>query len=153
MSKLELHRKNQTKNSTLGYLQFGSQLPPNRIWTLEDGFREHKVYGETRIPAGEYELAFRREGGFYERYCQRFNEDHPMIQLLNVPDFDYILVHPGSSVNDTRGCIITGGRYELTNDLFYVYDSTKAYLELRSIIIPIMQKEKLILSITEEFND
>ena len=31
-----------------------------------------------------------------------------MPRLRNVPGFDAILVHPGSSAEDTRGCILVG---------------------------------------------
>ena len=32
-------------------------------YTLEDEYREEKVYGETRIPNGTYELGLRKVGG------------------------------------------------------------------------------------------
>lgn len=146
---VEIVRQKQTRDSTLGRLSFQSFS----CYTLEDGYTEKKEYGLTRIPAGEYSLSLRREGRFYEKYCDRFNEDHSMIHLLDVPDYEYILIHPGFSVDDTRGCILTGSRYELRNRLFYVYDSTKAYLALRKLLIPVMEKELVKLMITEKWTD
>jgi hypothetical protein len=76
-----------------------------------------------------------------------------MIHILNVPNFDFILVHPGVSTDDSSGCILTGSRYELFHDRYFVYGSTLAYLALRKILIPEMIKRKVNILITENFND
>lgn len=76
---------------------------------LEDEFRNKKVYGETRIPAGTYRLGLRTEGGHHERYKVKFPEFHVgMIQILDVPNFEYILFHIGNTDDDTAGCVICG---------------------------------------------
>ena len=41
-------------------------------YTLEDEERDEKVYGETCIPAGKYEIKYRKVGGFHTRYSERF---------------------------------------------------------------------------------
>lgn len=105
MAHIMLKRKILTDQSTVGLLSvFG-----NTVWTLEDTKREHKVYGETRIPAGTYKLELRTEGGMNARYTTRFPEMHRgMIWLRHVPMFEHIYIHPGNTANDTLGCILVG---------------------------------------------
>ena len=77
--------------------------------TLEDTVRdlnkngkfdngEKKVYGKTAIPYGTYEIKW--------TYSPRFKKYTP--QLMNVPSFDGIRVHAGSTPADTAGCILLG---------------------------------------------
>ena len=77
--------------------------------TLEDTVRdlnkngkfdngEKKVYGETAIPYGKYEIKW--------TYSPRFKKHTP--QLMNVPSFDGIRIHSGNSSTDTEGCLLLG---------------------------------------------
>lgn len=70
--------------------------------TLEDKVRdiekEGKIYGETAIPYGEYEVAF--------NYSPKFKRNLP--RLINVPHFDGILIHSGNTAKDSLGCILVG---------------------------------------------
>ena len=76
---------------------------------LEDQPQTKKIFGETRIPAGTYELELRTEGTTHEKYLRRFPEFHKgMIHLLNVPNFKYILYHIGNKDDDTAGCMLAG---------------------------------------------
>jgi Family of unknown function (DUF5675) len=76
---------------------------------LEDEYREVKVPGHTRIPAGRYEIKLRKEGGFDQRYRARFGAMHRgMLHLQDVPGFTYILIHCGNAPEDTSGCLLTG---------------------------------------------
>lgn len=78
--------------------------------TIEDEFRSKKVYGETRIPEGRYEIKLRNYGGFHQRYLKKFGEDFHkgMLWVKNVPNFEYILIHIGNSDKDTAGCLLLG---------------------------------------------
>lgn len=82
-------------------------------FTLEDIYRPVKVPGETRIRAGRYEIKLRAEGGKYEKYLARFGEwQKPgMLWVTNVPEFEWILFHPGATHKDTEGCTIVGDGY------------------------------------------
>ena len=63
-------------------------------YTLEDERRALKVKGETRVPAGTYKLKLRKEGGFDARYQKKYPLIHKgMIQVMDVPNFEYILIH------------------------------------------------------------
>lgn len=77
---------------------------------LEDEYREKKVAAETRIPAGDYAVTLRKEGGFHQRYLNRFGAafHKGMLWVRNVPNFEYILIHIGNSEADTAGCLLIG---------------------------------------------
>lgn len=96
MSKgFHISRRVFTDNSTIGDLYLDGIF---QCYTLEDTCRRVKLDGETAIPAGEYEVVLR----FSERYQSN------MPRLLNVPGFSGILIHPGNTKADTRGCILVG---------------------------------------------
>jgi len=57
---LSLQRFHDSGQSTLGLLSVNDQF---LCFTLEDEGREIKVKGETRIPAGRYQIKLRAEGG------------------------------------------------------------------------------------------
>jgi hypothetical protein len=101
---ITLQRDYATTRCTLGTLDvFGTV-----VQTLEDGAREHKVAGETRIPAGEYQLELRTEGGMHARYSARYSWHRGMIWLRRVPLFEWVYIHPGNTPADTLGCILVG---------------------------------------------
>ena len=99
-------------------------------YTLEDEQRDKKVYGETRIPNGTYTLGLRKVGGYNERYSKRFPDIHVgMLHVLDVPDFEYILIHCGNTDEHTAGCLLVGDSQEnnqITKDGF-IGKSTQAY--------------------------
>jgi len=95
---------------------------------LEDEFREQKVRGETRIPAGAYKVAMRTEGGFHTRYSKdrRFRDIHTgMLWIRDVPNFEYILIHVGNFEKDTDGCLLVGATRD--EERMCVYRSSEAY--------------------------
>lgn len=93
-------------DDTLGLFFIDKQF---QCYTLEDEFRTKKVMGETRIPAGRYEIKLRTEGSFHQRYSQKFPEFHKgMLHLQNVPGFSFVLIHIGNDEDDTAGCLLVG---------------------------------------------
>lgn len=81
------------------------------VFGLEDEWREVKVPGETRIPAGIYKIRLRTFGEHHVKYSKdrRFRSFHQgMLWLQNVPGFDAILIHVGNYERDTKGCLLVG---------------------------------------------
>ena len=120
METIVLTRDKTTPVSTIGELDvFGT-----KVYTLEDTKRAHKVFGETRIPAGTYRLVLRNEGGMTQRYKARFPEMHKgMIWLEDVPMFEWVYIHIGNSAQDTEGCILVG----MKSGDNHIYASKDAY--------------------------
>lgn len=105
-----LTRYSSQDESTLGYLMAGSEEPGRafRCYTLEDEYREIKVPGETRIPAGRYEIKLRAAGGMHQRYAAKHAWHRGMLWLQNVPGFEWIYLHAGNTDDHTEGCILVG---------------------------------------------
>ena len=68
----------------------------NKNGVFDNG--EKKVYGETAIPYGTYEVKW--------TYSNRFKKYMP--EILNVPNFSGIRIHSGNTAADSLGCIIVG---------------------------------------------
>lgn len=68
-----------------------------------------KVYGETAIPQGTYEISLSILSPKYGA-IEWYNEvcGGKMPRLLNVPGFEGVLIHPGNTPLDTNGCILVG---------------------------------------------
>lgn len=128
--KLEVQRFSSQSNSTLGMLFDVTETPIFLCYTLEDEFREVKVSGETRIPSGTYNVTLRTEGGFYERYTEKFGADFNkgMLWVRDVPNFEYILIHIGNTDLDSAGCLLVGDSQtqNITKNGF-IGSSTDAY--------------------------
>ena len=97
-------------------------------FTLEDEHRDEKVMGETRIPAGRYEITLRKVGGFHKRYSDKFPNMHKgMLWVRNVPGFEYILIHIGNTDEHTAGCLLVGRTADMKG---MIGRSTDAYKDI-----------------------
>lgn len=127
--KLKLLRFSSGQDSTLGALYVGGKFV---CFTIEDEHRDVKVPGETRIPAGSYQLRLRGWGGFHNRYLGRFPDLHEgMLEIVGVPGFTDILLHCGNTDFDTAGCLLVGdGVHENVSTRGYLTASEPAYRRL-----------------------
>ena len=102
---------------------------------LEDGRREVKEKGWTRIPAGRYELIPRKHGKFFARYRQMWGHSFA-IELKDVPNFTDILVHTGNKISDTRGCLLINEKmaFDRENRSYRGESSHKAYKAFYDIL-------------------
>lgn len=106
-----------------------------------------KMKGETAIPCGRYEITqnvFSNRFGnktFYKNLCGGY-----LPRLLNVPQFDGVLIHCGNSSADTEGCLLVG----LNKVVGKVVDSQKAFIKLmKDYLLPAKRKgEKVYITIT-----
>ena len=125
--KLKLVRISSQVDSTNGILYIDDEFA---CFTLEDEQREIKVQNETAIPLGIYQIEFRTVGGFHTKYAKRFSDIHEgMLELQDVPNFKYILIHCGNTDEHSAGCILLGDSQEnnvLLKDGF-IGKSTQAY--------------------------
>ncbi len=122
---ISLKRILQNDNTTIGILEFDNFA----CFTIEDIHRDVKVMGETRIPAGTYDIKLRTAGGFHTRYLERFRDKHHgMLWLQDVPNFEWVYLHPGNSHKDTSGCILPNYTADTSN--FRGGNSVSAYLDL-----------------------
>ena len=128
--KLEVLRISSEKDSTSGLLFDVTDKRKFLCYTLEDEYRDEKIKGETRIPAGTYEITLRTVGGFHEKYAYRFDKIHSgTLHITNVPGFEYILIHCGNTDEHTAGCLLVGDsqKNNQINKDGYIGSSTKAY--------------------------
>ena len=131
--KLEVLRFSSGKDSTNGILFDCTRGREFLCYTLEDQYQTKKVMQETRIPAGEYEIKYRKEGGFHKRYNERYPDIHRgMLHVTNVPDFKWILIHVGNTDEHTAGCLLLGDTQEnnqiKTNG--FIGKSSQAYVRV-----------------------
>ena len=113
--KLELRRTWVTAQATIGELFVDGIF---ECYTLEGALRSDgvKIAHQTCIPAGRYAIAL--------TYSNRFKVIMP--QLLNVPGFEGIRIHPGNSAVDTSGCILVGRK----RGVDWIGESRLAYAQL-----------------------
>lgn len=122
--KLRLERKYLKENYTIGNLYINDTFFCN---TLEDKNRdinkngvfdngEYKVYGKTCIPYGIYSIII--------SYSPKFKRELP--RIIDVPNFEGILIHRGNTAEDSAGCILVGENKVKGR----VINSTKYELEL-----------------------
>jgi len=100
---LFIARNNGTNGFTGGRLYLNSNF---ECFTLEDEVREvqgepverWKVPGQTAIPRGKYRVIVSFSGHFQQR----------LPEVLNVPGYIGVRIHPGNRAEDTEGCILVG---------------------------------------------
>jgi hypothetical protein len=99
---------------------------------LDEG--EAKVYAETAIPFGTYKVIV--------NHSPKFGRD--MVRLLDVPHFEGILIHRGSTERSTAGCIIVGEN----NEKGRISNSIKYELELIEKVRDAQDRgEKIVIEI------
>ena len=99
------------------------------VWKMSTA--QKKIKGETRIPAGTYNIGVRTVGGFHSRYVKKYGDLHQgMLHVLDVPGFEYILIHTGNTDEHTMGCLLVGTtRSEKVGDM-KVGASVSAYKKI-----------------------
>lgn len=171
--KLSLKRYSHGEKDTLGKLSINGE---EMCFTLEDKenySKEKAIYaqkraageeisdklaytalldGDTRIPAGEYEIELRTSGGLHTTYEIRYPDLHKgMLCLKNVKGFSYIYLHQGNSNADTKGCILLGESVEKEEDTSAerkLVNSKDAYLKVYAQVVEILANgQKAMISI------
>ncbi len=80
---------------------------------LEDQHNAKKVYGETRIPAGRYQIKFRKDGYIYLAYKKRFAPWFiGSLEITGIAGFSRVYYHCGLTDDDSLGCPLLGTAIE-----------------------------------------
>lgn len=115
---LEIDRRWPKSTYTIGRLYVDGEFFCNTLEDKDRGLKQtdaltyiqaRKVAGETAIPKGTYGVSMDTTSpkyagvSWYWRLCRG-----KMPRLIAVPGFDGILIHPGNTALDTKGCILVG---------------------------------------------
>ena len=69
--------------------------------------QRRKVYGETAIPTGAYDVLFTYSPKFAgKKWAKPYNGRLPLVN--KVPGYSGVRLHPGNTSRDTLGCILPG---------------------------------------------
>ena len=155
--KLKVLRFSSQEDSTNGLLFNDSDGKMKFLcYTLEDEYREKKISGETRVPAGTYKIELRTEGGFHARYTKKYGNIHKgMLHITNVPGFEWILIHTGNTDEHSSGCLLVGDSQEnnaIIKDGF-VGKSSNAYKRIYPYISKAIQKEEVTIEYIDLDNE
>ncbi len=144
---IRVQRILSNKEETLGVLSLNG-VP--FCWTLEDQKQLQKVKGETRIPEGQYEVKLRTEGGHHDEYGKKFPASHKgMLELQNVPGFQFILLHIGNTDKDTDGCILVGDT-PILGEKLTIGQSTVAYEKFYKRVISCLDAKEKVTVVIED---
>jgi hypothetical protein len=153
---LILERKVHNKTSTEGNLYIDNGPDKTFKWfchTIEDVVRakpgewkkELKVYAKTAIPYGTYPVMV--------TWSNKFKR--PLTLIANVPDFEGIRIHNGSSENSSAGCLIVSYKDDDGADHMRnrVINDPKAMNDLCKLVEVAQKKEKIIIDIVDKKED
>jgi hypothetical protein len=133
---IQVTRTDYTTTSTISTLSIDGK---NYGYILEDVVRPKKavkVWGRTAIDAGTYKIV--------PHNSPHFKMTLPM--LVNVPNYQYVLIHWGNSSDDTEGCLITG----TTKSKNFVGNSKAAFNKIYPLIVAAWNKSiDITLPITD----
>ena len=94
--------------------------------------RQKKVFGQTAIPAGRYEIII--------NFSNRFQQYKPL--LLNVPGFEGVRIHAGNKAANTEGCLLLGQ----TEAADFIGNSRLAYRSFLPRLRAVEKKEKIFIT-------
>lgn len=129
-----INRKIYSNNSIIGDLYINNELFCN---TLEDTNRKVKIYAETAIPVGRYQVII--------NLSKRFKTNMPL--LLNVPGFEGIRIHSGNHKGDTEGCILLGVYNKKKPD--WISNSRKTYDKFLTKLYELLNGNKVYIKIID----
>ncbi len=133
---ITVNRLTQTKQTTISTIHIDGNF---QCFGLENPHHDVKIPGDTRIPCGIYRVGIRSQGGKHKRYDERFPNSHRgMLQIENVPGFEYILIHIGNYHKNTDGCLLLGKSVmndRSNHENYMIGSSTQVYLKFYKSVI------------------
>lgn len=146
-------RKWKKENYTIGNVFINGKFFCNSLEDKDRGLNDKmsakeinskKIYGQTAIPTGTYEIRMTYSGKFATKsWGRKYNGQVPL--LLQVKGFDGVRIHPGNTAKDTLGCILIGkntAKGTVTQSIEYYFKLLDYY------ILPAIKKnEKLYINL------
>lgn len=75
-------------------------------WTVA-AIKVAKIYGQTAIPTGTYKVVLSYSKKFKDKsWAKKYGGQTP--EIIGVPGFEGVRIHPGNTASDTLGCILLG---------------------------------------------
>lgn len=136
-----VNRRKKTKLSTISdvtidgvFFCFGLEDVDRGLKQTDyiDVIKTKKVFAQTAIPAGRYEIII--------NFSNRFQQYMPL--LLNVPGFEGVRIHPGNKAANTEGCLLLGQ----TVGADFVGNSRLAYRSFLPKLRAVEKKEKIFIT-------
>lgn len=147
--KLEVKRIADNGDTTLGAFYINGIF---HCFTVEDEERKKKVSKETRVPEGTYVVGLREEGGFHNRYSEKYSGMHKgMLCIHNADDwkivtpdmsFQYILIHTGNTDEHTAGCLLVNESAD--SNKFTGGSSVSAYKKIYPIVARAIENKEMV---------
>ena len=143
---LKLIRKYKKENYTIGKLYVNGTYFSDTIEDKDRGLRQtdayasikrRKVYGETAIPTGKYQVMLGiYSPKFSKKKAYEFCDGMPPM-IVNVPGFEGIRIHAGNTAKDSLGCILVGKNREEGKVLDSMVTLKALYAKLKTAEGPI----------------
>ena len=116
--RLKLIRRYKKDTYTIGQLLVDGAFFCNTLEDKDRGLTQDmplpvikaaKVYGETAIPAGVYDIDMETRSPKYAgvEWYRKLNGGY-MPTICEVPGYTRVLIHPGNNSLDTMGCVLVG---------------------------------------------
>lgn len=148
-------------------------------FVLEDEIRVTKVKGETAIWYGRYPLGLRVSPKFsrwflwsdkagrlipnpacnknfnnkseYNALYNKYDDwkEHLLIWIMNVDQFEYVLIHWGNVDRETDACLLVGAGLGIIGGREAVTFSQIHYMDLYEKVFPIIRKGNQFINITK----
>lgn len=123
--KSKIIRVAQGKQSTLSQLYINGIF---QCYLLEDKIRSEKIASHTAIPTGIFSLKLNTTGAKNVNYRKAFGKVHQgMVEIIGLPDFSYVYIHTGNTIQDTAGCPLCGFGFQFVDGDYQVIQSVAAY--------------------------
>lgn len=147
-----------TGNYTCGFMQ--NEEKTFRSFVLEDTYHDHKIPGETRIPAGFRELKLRKEltpltikhrEAYKSLPWFKANPDWYHIEITGIENFSGVYFHGGNDDSHTLGCNLPAYEWDMTKLDNQGGKSLLAVNDFYAIVHPLLEAgQKVFLETRDE---
>ena len=151
--KLLLKRIAKQKTYTIGKLYINGVYECDTLEDVDRGLsndmaideiKKKKVYGQTAIPTGTYEINMDVVSPKFKDRSWAKPYDGKLPRLMDVPGYEGVLIHVGNTDKDSSGCILVG-QNKIKGQ---VVNSTATFHELMEKLTEVYERgEKISITI------